>query len=92
MLKSEVRAGVVAVLQDKLAVEPRQCNDDAQLFRDLGAESIDLLNVTFGIEQRFGIRVSDDIFPKEAAALTVGSLVDWVEQHVPQRDSSKPAH
>jgi acyl carrier protein len=53
--RSEVRAGLGKVLVESLGVDEGMVTDDAALVRDLGAESIDFLDISFKCQQVFGI-------------------------------------
>ena len=47
------------VLVDRLKVEPDAVTPEANLFDDLGLDSIDLMSAVMAIEERFEIEVSD---------------------------------
>lgn len=46
------------------------------LLEDLGADSLDLVDIVMGIEDEFGMEVPDDAIEKFS---TVGDIVDFVE-------------
>lgn len=48
------------VLVSRLRVEEDQIKPDADLFEDLGLDSIDMMTAVMAIEEQFGIEVSDD--------------------------------
>jgi acyl carrier protein len=55
---------VVDVLSESLAVEPGNVTPESNLLTDLGAESIDLLDVVFRLEREFGIEIPrGELFP-----------------------------
>jgi acyl carrier protein len=55
---------VVDVLSESLAVEPGTVTPESNLLTDLGAESIDLLDVVFRLEREFGIEIPrGELFP-----------------------------
>ena len=55
---------VVDVLSESLAVEPGAVTPESNLLTDLGAESIDLLDVVFRLEREFGIEIPrGELFP-----------------------------
>ncbi len=47
------------------------------LLEDLGADSLDLVDIVMGIEDEFGMEVPDDAIEKFS---TVGDIVDFVEE------------
>jgi len=54
----DVEAGITNVLRDCLGIDPEECTPESHLIRDLGAESIDSLDLIFKSEMAFGIRFS----------------------------------
>jgi acyl carrier protein len=54
---NEINARVTKVLVDALGVEEREIKPSATLQGDLGAESIDFLDIVFRLEREFGIKV-----------------------------------
>jgi acyl carrier protein len=66
------------VIVDLLGVEPEKVTREARFREDLGADSLDLVEMIMEFEERFGQTISDE----EAQQLrTVGDVVDYVEQH-----------
>jgi acyl carrier protein len=56
------------VLVDALGVDDDEVTPQARLTSDLGAESIDFLDITFKLEQSFGFKIPQgDLFPDSAA-------------------------
>lgn len=53
---------VCDIVAQCLALEPNEVNPDASLFADLGADSLDFLDLTFSLESRFGLRFRDSEF------------------------------
>ncbi|HYE62312.1 MAG TPA: acyl carrier protein [Phycisphaerales bacterium] len=68
MTQDEVFQKVRTVLMDALAVDEDEVTMDAVLTKDLGAESIDFLDIVFKLEQAFGIKISQgELFPDNVA-------------------------
>ena len=55
----EILDALREVLVDRLKVEPEAVTPTANLFDDLGLDSIDLMSAVMAIEERFEIEVSD---------------------------------
>jgi acyl carrier protein len=53
--RAEIRAAVGKVLVESLGVDEATVTEDAALIRDLGAESIDFLDISFKAQQIFGV-------------------------------------
>jgi acyl carrier protein len=65
MSSDEIDAKVAAVLVQALNVEEDEIAPGATLHGDLGAESIDLLDILFRLEREFGIRIPrGELFPE----------------------------
>ena len=53
--------------------------EDSNLSSDLAMDPLDLLEVLIGIEEKIGIRISDDVFgDKSVDELTVGIFADML--------------
>lgn len=64
MTKDEVFVKVKDVLTTALAVDDDEVTPDARLKADLGAESIDFLDIIFQLEKTFGIKIpKNDLTP-----------------------------
>jgi len=66
MTQEEVYAKVKEVLTQALAVDAEEVTPEAKLSEDLGAESIDYLDITFQLEKTFGIKIpKDELLPQD---------------------------
>jgi acyl carrier protein len=66
MSRDEILDNVRETLVEALAVEPDEVSEEATLQGDLGAESIDFLDIVFRLEKCFGIRIPrDELFPND---------------------------
>jgi acyl carrier protein len=62
--QQEVFGKVQEVLMDALGVDQEEVVEDAELVSDLGAESIDFLDIAFRLEKAFGIKIEQgELFP-----------------------------
>jgi acyl carrier protein len=63
--KEEIQRKVAAVLVDALNVDEEEVTPQARLQADLGAESIDFLDIVFRLEREFGIKIPrGELFPE----------------------------
>ena len=68
MTQDEVFQKIRTVLMDALAVDEDEVTMEAVLTKDLGAESIDFLDIVFKLEQAFGIKIPQgELFPDNVA-------------------------
>lgn len=64
--KEEVFAKVREALVDALGVDDDEVTPEATMVGDLGAESIDFLDIVFKLEKGFGIQIPrDELFPDD---------------------------
>jgi len=66
MGREQVLQQVQEVLVDALGVDDDEVTEQATLMGDLGAESIDFLDIVFRLEKAFGIKIPrEELFPAE---------------------------
>jgi acyl carrier protein len=66
MSRDEIFQKVKDVLVDALGADEAEVTPEARLMADLGAESIDFLDIVFRLEKTFGIKISrEELFPAE---------------------------
>jgi len=66
LTKEEIYEKVREVLVDALAVDEEEVKPDATLVGDLGAESIDFLDIVFKLEKAFNIKIPrGELFPED---------------------------
>jgi acyl carrier protein len=64
--KEEILAAVSEVLVDSLAVDEEEVTMEATLVDDLGAESIDLLEIVFNLEKKFEVKIDrSELIPED---------------------------
>jgi acyl carrier protein len=67
MSHEEIYAKVQETLVDALGVDEEEITEEATLMGDLGAESIDFLDIVFRLEKSFGIKIPrEELFPAES--------------------------
>ncbi len=67
MSRDEILTEVREVLVDALGVDDDEVTMEATLMGDLGAESIDFLDIVFRLEKAFGIKIPrEELFPAES--------------------------
>lgn len=68
MTRDEIFEKVQEVLVDALGVDDDEVTPGARLTKDLGAESIDFLDIAFKLEQAFGFKIPQgEMFPDSVA-------------------------
>ncbi|EFC83354.1 acyl carrier protein [Parafrankia sp. EUN1f] len=75
---STIEERVKSVVVDQLEVKPEQVTNNASFVDDLGADSLDLVELGVALEEEFGIGISDE----DAEGInTVQDAIDWISAH-----------
>lgn len=75
----EIFEKVQETLVDALGVDDDEVTSEATLIGDLGAESIDFLDIVFRLEKNFDIKIPrGELFPENLAAADSGFVADGV--------------
>lgn len=73
---SEIADRVKSIVVDKLGVEPEKVTENASFITDLGADSLDTVELIMDFEKEFGVSIPDE----EAEKIkTVGDAIAFVE-------------
>ena len=73
---SEIAEKVTAIIVDKLGVNETEVKPEATFAQDLGADSLDTVELIMEFEKEFGIQIPDDQAEKIA---TVGDAISYIE-------------
>lgn len=76
---SDVSAKVTAIIVDKLGVDESEVTLEASFTNDLGADSLDTVELIMEFEKEFNIAIPDDQAEKIS---TVGQAVDYIENNL----------
>jgi len=75
---SEVAQKVKTIIVEHLGVDEAKVTEDASFIDDLGADSLDTVELVMAFEEEFGTEISDQEAEK---ILTVGDAVKFIEGH-----------
>jgi acyl carrier protein len=73
---SEIASKVKAIIVEKLGVEESEVVSEASFTNDLGADSLDTVELIMEFEKEFGISIPDD---QAENILTVGQAISYLE-------------
>ena len=75
---SEIESKVKEIIVDKLGVEEENVTPEASFTNDLGADSLDTVELIMEFEKEFGINIPDD---KAEHIQTVGDAIKYIEEN-----------
>ncbi len=75
---SDIKSRVVSIIIDKLGVEEAEVTIEASFTNDLGADSLDTVELIMEFEKEFNIAIPDD---QAENIQTVGQAVSYIEEH-----------
>jgi len=85
------------IIVEALRIDPSKVEPDARFIVDLGAESIDVLDIRFRIEAAFGFKISDDEVIRHIGEdltaeeieekFTVESLLEYVKERLSEKET-----
>ena len=70
---------VKAIIAEQLGVKPEEVTPSASFIDDLGADSLDTVELVMALEEEFGIEIPDEDAEKMT---TVGDAVKYIEEKV----------
>ncbi len=75
----ELEQKVKEIIADQLGVEIEKLTNDAKFVDDLGADSLDVVELIMAFEEEFGIEIPDEDAEK---IQTVGDVINYLSQKV----------
>jgi acyl carrier protein len=75
---SDIKGRVVSIIVDKLGVEESEVTNEASFTNDLGADSLDTVELIMEFEKEFNIAIPDD---QAENIQTVGDAVSYIEKN-----------
>ena len=75
---ADIASRVKAIIVDKLTVDENEVTPAAEFTKDLGADSLDTVELIMEFEKEFGITIPEDEAEK---ITTVGDAITYIEEH-----------
>ena len=75
---SEIEEKVKDIIVEELGVEREKLTDDASFMEDLGADSLDTVEIIMAIEEAFGLEIPES---EQEKIRTVGDAITYIEKH-----------
>ena len=78
-MEKSMEQKVIDIIVEQLKVSPEEVTPEASFTEDLGADSLDLVELIMAIEEEFGLEISDEDAEK---IQTVQDVIDYVKEHI----------
>ena len=83
MTDAEIEAKVVKVIVEHQGVREDQVVPEARFIEDLGADSLDVVELVMAFEENFDVKIPDDVVEK---MVTVGDVINYVKANKPSQE------
>ena len=74
---SEISSKVKAIIVDKLVIDESEVTEDSNFMSDLGADSLDTVELIMEFEKEFDLQIPDDEAEK---ITTVGEAINYIKE------------
>ncbi len=78
MTREEIMATVNRVFAESFEIEPERLVPEANIFLDLGLDSLDMVDLVVALQKRFAVQVRDD--ERVRAIRTLGDVYAFIEK------------
>ncbi|MCP3658986.1 MAG: acyl carrier protein [Bacteroidetes bacterium] len=79
----EVESKVKKIIAEKLGIDEAEIKNDSSFIEDLGADSLDTVELVMEFENVFGVTVSDDIVE---SINTVGDIIEYIKKRAEETE------
>lgn len=76
---ASIQEQVYEIIQRKLSVNPEQITPEASFTEDLGADSLDTVELVMDLEEQFNLTIPEE---EQENLRTVQDAIDYLEQHL----------
>ena len=76
MTRDEIVSKTYAVFAESFEIEPERLKPEANVFLDLGLDSLDTVDLVVAIQKKFGVQIRDD--ERVRSIRTLGDVYDFI--------------
>ncbi len=77
-MSNDIAKRVKEIIVEQLGVNESEVNPEAKFVDDLGADSLDLVELVMALEEEYNMEISDEDAEK---ILTVGDAIEYIQTH-----------
>ena len=81
---STIKARVIDVIMTELGIPETTIKDESRIVDDLGADSLDVVQISMSLEEEFDFSISDEDVEK---LKTVSSIVEFIEKKIKEKEA-----
>jgi len=78
-MSAEIEAKVKSIIIEQLGISDEEVKPEASFIDDLGADSLDLVELVMALEEEFGQEIPDEDAEK---IITVKDAIDYINEHL----------
>ncbi len=78
-MAENIEEKVREIIADRLGVDPEEVTPDASFVEDLGADSLDTVELVMALEEEFGVEIPDEDAEK---IQKVGDAIEYIKSHI----------
>lgn len=69
---------VIEIMKETLKFDKQDLTAETNLFKDLGVDSLDAVELVMALEEEYGIEIPDEDVPN---LTTIGSIANYIDEH-----------
>ncbi len=76
-MADEIKDEVIKIIKENLGLDEKEITPNASFLNDLGADSLDTVELVMALEEKFDLEISDEEAEK---ITTVGEAIDYIKK------------
>ena len=76
-MAGEIKDEVIKIIKENLGLDEKEITPNASFLNDLGADSLDTVELVMALEEKFDLEISDEEAEK---ITTVGEAIDYIKK------------